>query len=119
MALHFANQFGNARAVPNLLLPLNQGGITPAGTFWSFAAVTIIGGLWVWFFIPETGGRTLESMERLFQLPWYKIGRYGNRDADEHDTMDAIAHEEEKVKTDVAHVEVPHLEKDRNTRDIV
>jgi hypothetical protein len=24
-------------------------------------------------------------MDRLFALPWYKIGRYGNKDADERD----------------------------------
>ena len=26
-------------------------------------------------------------MDRLFELPWYKIGRYGNRDADERDQV--------------------------------
>jgi hypothetical protein len=85
MALHFINQFANARAVPNLLLPLNKHGITPAGTFWSFAAITLIGGAWVWFFVPETAGRSLEEMERLFRLPWYKVGRYGNQSASEED----------------------------------
>ncbi|KAI0551317.1 general substrate transporter [Xylaria curta] len=85
MTLHFANQYGNSRAVPVLLLPTKLGGITPGGTFWFFAAVTILGGIWVWFFVPETGGRSLESMNRLFELPWYKIGRYGNDDADRLD----------------------------------
>ncbi|KAJ5384150.1 Major facilitator superfamily domain general substrate transporter [Penicillium concentricum] len=85
MTLHFANQYGNARAVPNMLLPVAKGGIDPKGTFWCFAAITVIGGAWVWFSIPETAGRSLESMDRLFALPWYKIGRYGNQDADERD----------------------------------
>ncbi|KAJ5499420.1 Major facilitator superfamily domain general substrate transporter [Penicillium expansum] len=87
MTLHFANQYGNARAVPNMLLPVAKGGIDPKGTFWCFAAITIIGGVWVWFSIPETAGRSLESMDRLFALPWYKIGRYGNQDADERDQI--------------------------------
>ncbi|KAF4760960.1 hypothetical protein N7455_001861 [Penicillium solitum] len=87
MTLHFANQYGNARAVPNMLLPVAKGGIDPKGTFWCFAAITIIGGVWVWFSIPETAGRSLESMDRLFALPWYKIGRYGNQDADERDQV--------------------------------
>lgn len=87
MTLHFANQYGNSRAVPVMLLPVADGGASPKGTFWFFAAVTVIGGIWVWFFIPETAGRTLESMDRLFSLPWYKIGRYGNRDADEQDRV--------------------------------
>jgi hypothetical protein len=85
MTLHFANQYGNSRAVPNMLLSRSLGGITPSGTFWSFAAITIIGGIWVWFFVPETAGRTLESMDRLFELPWYRIGLHGNTDADMRD----------------------------------
>jgi sugar porter (SP) family MFS transporter len=85
MTLHFANQYGNSRAVPNMLLPVSDGGISPKGTFWCFAAVTIVGGLWVFFSVPETSGRTLESMDRLFELPWYRIGLYGNQDADEKD----------------------------------
>jgi hypothetical protein len=87
MTLHFANQYGNSRAVPNMLLPTSQGGLSPRGTFWFFAAVTIVGGVWVWFTIPETAGRSLESMDRLFALPWYKIGRYGNADAEERDMI--------------------------------
>ncbi|KAJ5618782.1 hypothetical protein N7510_002766 [Penicillium lagena] len=85
MTLHFANQYGNSRAVPNMLLPIASGGITPKGTFWLFAVVTVLGGLWVWFSVPETAGRSLESMDRLFALPWYQIGRHGNRDAEARD----------------------------------
>lgn len=87
MTLHFANQYGNTRAVPNMLLPVSAGGISPKGTFWCFAAVTVLGGLWVWFSIPETSGRSLESMDRLFDLPWYKIGLYGNKDAEKQDMV--------------------------------
>jgi hypothetical protein len=87
MTLHFANQYGNSRAVPNMLLPVAEGGISPKGTFWFFGIITLIGGIWVWFSIPETAGRTLESMDRLFELPWYRIGRYGNQDAEERDQV--------------------------------
>ncbi|KAJ5677874.1 Major facilitator superfamily domain general substrate transporter [Penicillium maclennaniae] len=93
MTLHFANQYGNSRAVPNMLLPMAKGGISPSGTFWCFSAVTILGGVWVWFSIPETAGQSLESMDRLFALPWYKIGLYGNRDAEKRDSAD------EKIET--------------------
>ncbi|KAK4243278.1 general substrate transporter [Corynascus novoguineensis] len=85
MTFHFANQYGNSRAVPNMLLPVADGGISPQGTFWFFAAVTLLGGLWVWFAVPETARRSLESMDRLFSLPWYKIGRYGNQEAEIED----------------------------------
>lgn len=87
MTLHFANQYGNSRAVPNMLLSVANGGITPKGTFWFFSAVTVLGGIWVWFSVPETAGRSLESMDRLFALPWYQIGRHGNRDAEERDEV--------------------------------
>ncbi|KGO74107.1 Major facilitator superfamily domain, general substrate transporter [Penicillium italicum] len=107
MTLHFANQYGNSRAVPNMLLPVAKGGIDPKGTFWCFAAITIIGGVWVWFSIPETAGRSLESMDRLFALPWYKIGRYGNQDADERDQV-----VDEKMEMAVqTHGTVQHVER--------
>lgn len=113
MTLHFANQYGNARAVPNMLLPVAEGGIDPKGTFWCFAAITVIGGVWVWFSIPETAGRSLESMDRLFALPWYKIGRYGNRDADERDLV-----VDEKMEMAVqTHGTAQHVERqDRENR---
>lgn len=85
MTLHFANQYGNTRAVPNMLLGTDNNGITPMGTFWCFAAITIVGGIWVFVTIPETSGRSLESMDRLFALPWYSIGLHGNKDAEKRD----------------------------------
>lgn len=81
MCFHFANQYGNSRAVTNMLLTSDDGGLGPAGTFWFFTIVTAIGGLWAWFFIPETAGRSLEGMDGLFQLRWWRIGRYGEKDA--------------------------------------
>ncbi|KAK1579163.1 general substrate transporter [Colletotrichum navitas] len=87
MTLHFAAQYGSSRAVPNMLASTSVGGISPMGTFWSFAAITVVGGIWVFVFVPETAGRSLESMDRLFELPWYKIGLYGNRDAEERDVV--------------------------------
>lgn len=108
MTLHFANQYGNSRAVPVMLLPVSDGGISPKGTFWCFAAVTVLGGVWVWFSIPETAGRSLESIDRLFTLPWYKIGRYGNEDADR---QDAAYNEKERGATlgDSTHVEMRNV----------
>ena len=68
-------------------------GISPLGTFWLFFAVTALGGVWVWFTVPETAGRSLETMDRLFdELPWYKIGLFGNRYAD---TLDQQATEKD------------------------
>lgn len=107
MTLHFANQYGNSRAVPNMLLPLLAGGISPKGTFWCFGAVTLLGGLWVWLSVPETGGRSLESMDRLFELPWYSIGLHGNRHAEEQDR----AHDEKQLAEEGGRVAQQHVEK--------
>ncbi|ODV74550.1 high-affinity glucose transporter of the major facilitator superfamily [Cyberlindnera jadinii NRRL Y-1542] len=72
MAFHFANQYGNTKALPTMLISL-----TPAGTFFFASAVLLLGLFWAWFFLPEIAGRSLESMEDLFDLPWYVIGRKG------------------------------------------
>jgi hypothetical protein len=81
MCFHFANQYAANRAVPNMLLPTNEGGLGAAGSFWFFTGLTIVGGFWAWFFIPETAGRSLEGMDRLFTLKWWQIGRMGETEA--------------------------------------
>ena len=82
MCFHFVNQYGNSRAVPQMLLPTSQGGLSPAGTFWLFTAITLIGLVWAWWFIPETAGLSLEQMDYLFTLKWWKIGIWGRREAE-------------------------------------
>ncbi|CAL3965493.1 hypothetical protein PZA11_001777 [Diplocarpon coronariae] len=94
MCFHFANQYGNSRAVPNMLLAPGAGGLGPDGTFWLFTVITVIGGGWAWFFIPETAGRSLEGMDRLFRLPWYRIGRFGEEDANEQQAVADLAAQE-------------------------
>ncbi|KAL2384014.1 hypothetical protein RJZ90_002256 [Blastomyces dermatitidis] len=74
MCFHFANQYGNSKAVPTMLLDT---AMRPHGTFFFFAAVTLIGLAWMWFFLPETAGKSLEAMDEMFSLPWYIIGRKG------------------------------------------
>lgn len=36
------------------------------GTFIFFGCITVVGAVYVWFFVPETKGRTLEEMDELF-----------------------------------------------------
>lgn len=105
MCFHFANQYGNSRAVPKMLLPTSQGGASPAGTFWIFSIISMIGGVWSWFFIPETAGRSLEGMDRLFKLKWYQIGRMGQKDAEEHDELAQQELSESVLKGRAEHME--------------
>lgn len=107
MCFHFVNQYGNSRAVPNMLLPPADKGLGPAGTFWLFTVITIIGGIWAWFFIPETAGRSLESMDRLFTLPWYQIGRFGTKDADDRQEAEDRVRDE---KFEAGRAENQHFE---------
>jgi sugar porter (SP) family MFS transporter len=74
MTFHFVNQFGNSKAVPLMLLTTSM---KPQGTFWFFTIVTLLGLGFVWFFLPETAGKSLEGMDELFELPWHVIGRKG------------------------------------------
>ena len=72
MTFHFVNQYGNSKAVPLMFL-----GMTTGGTMMFFSCVTAIGLAWVYFFLPETTGKSLESMDAIFELPWHLIGRKG------------------------------------------
>lgn len=97
MVLHFANQYGNSKAVPSMLLSLQ-----PYGTFYLFVGVNVISLAWAWFFIPEVSGRSLESMEEIFNLPWYLIGRRGHILCPDHS---------EVSKMDYSHGKFAYLEK--------
>lgn len=61
--------FGITRGFPNMTLTMHS-----YGPFALFAAFTFCGTVWVFFAFPECKGRSMESMDELFSLPWYKIG---------------------------------------------
>jgi sugar porter (SP) family MFS transporter len=94
MVFHFANQYGNTKAMPSMFLTL-----TSAGTFFFAVGILVIGLFWAWFFLPEMSGRSLESMEELFVLPWYLIGRRGAQLCHDHS---GIAHVKEAEAVDVS-----------------
>ncbi|KAK9320308.1 general substrate transporter [Lipomyces orientalis] len=72
MCFHFVNQFANTKAVPAMLLTMSNYG------FFAFCTVIcVLGLIWVWFFVPETAGKSLEAMDTLFAVPWHQIGRHG------------------------------------------
>ncbi|KAG9240199.1 putative quinate permease [Calycina marina] len=74
---------GMVIAVLNILLPLDKGGLGSAGNFWLLFGITLIGGVWVCFFVPKTAGRSLEVMGMLSNLKWHQIDRYGTKDCRE------------------------------------
>jgi hypothetical protein len=74
MCFHFVNQYGNTKAVPTMLLRMSA-----YGFFFFCTSVCVTGLAWVWFFVPETKGKSLESMDALFALPWHQIGRHGRK----------------------------------------
>ncbi|KAK7924025.1 quinate permease [Apiospora marii] len=68
MAVHWANYFGCSRAMPSLLVGTNR-----YGAFVFFCSVCVVSLGYVFFAMPETAGRSLESMDKLFEQPWYKV----------------------------------------------
>lgn len=72
MVFHFALQYSNSKALPKMMLAMDN-----FGAFYFFVGVLILALLWAYIFIPEVSGRSLESMEEVFSLPWYLIGRKG------------------------------------------
>ena len=44
--------------------PLLNKGLGPAGTFWLYAAICVVGFVFIFFRLPETKGKTLEDIER-------------------------------------------------------
>ncbi|KAH8901492.1 general substrate transporter [Thozetella sp. PMI_491] len=90
MAVHWANYFGCSRAMPSMLAGTNR-----YGAFIFFLSICTISLVYVYFAMPETAGRSLESMDKLFERPWYTVHkvaypRYedmkaGGRDPDDKD----------------------------------
>jgi sugar porter (SP) family MFS transporter len=68
MAFHWAFYFGCSRAMPSLLAATHR-----FGAFAFFASICCISLVYVFFALPETAGRSLESMDKLFTRPWYTV----------------------------------------------
>ncbi|GAA5899583.1 hypothetical protein JCM6882_001156 [Rhodosporidiobolus microsporus] len=106
MALHWANNFGNSVATPSFLVAGNR-----YGAFVFFSSICAISIVFVGFCMPETAGRSLEGMDKLFAVPLHQIYKYAyptdddlkpemRSDADLSDTGD-----KEKEKPRTAHIE--------------
>lgn len=99
MVLHFANQYGNSKALPKMMLAMH-----PYGAFYFFVGVMIIGLVYA-FFLPELKGRSLESIEEVFTLPWYNL-RHCNRLIADHSQIHKIKYtHDEQGNTDFNHIQ--------------
>lgn len=70
----------------------------------------------MWFFLPETAGKSLEGMDELFNLPWQLIGRKGAAlTAGKGSVAEAIAMgDREKVAEMERSEQVENVEEKRN-----
>lgn len=62
--------FALTRAQPNMTITMHAW-----GPFLLFAIVTTLMTVYCYFAYPETRGLSMEGMEELFAMPWYKVGR--------------------------------------------
>lgn len=86
--------YGITRATPNMITEMGY------GVFLLYAMLTYIGVVFIYFCLPELKGRSIESMDDLFQRPLWTMWKH------------AYPTEEEKTRHDVIenikHVELSH-----------
>ncbi|KAJ5948248.1 hypothetical protein N7466_001263 [Penicillium verhagenii] len=75
--------FGITRATPNMITEMGW------GVFLLYAMLTYLGVVFIYFCLPEMKGRSIESMDNLFDRPLWTMWRH------------AYPTEEEKVRSDV------------------
>ncbi|KAM0491019.1 hypothetical protein ACHAP8_010998 [Fusarium lateritium] len=78
MAAHWAFYFGCSRAMPSLLAATER-----YGAFMFFMSIATCSLIYVYFAMPETSGRSLESMDKLFERPWYTVHKIAYPTADD------------------------------------
>lgn len=78
MAVHWAMYFGCSRAMPSLMAATDR-----YGAFVFFLSICTISLVYVYFAMPETAGRSLESMDKLFDRPWYSVHKIAYPTADD------------------------------------
>lgn len=69
-----------------------------------FAAALLVGGIWAWFFLPELSGMSLEAVNAVFELPWWRIGRDGIKVARQQRELE-VENSEKQAEAIVTRVE--------------
>ena len=74
---HWFFYFALTKATPSILQSMGT-----YGAFFFFAAWCLVAWIYTFIMIPETSGRTLESMDKLFEFKWYEMRRNAYIDQD-------------------------------------
>lgn len=95
--------YGITRATPNMLTTLGW------GTFLLYAVLTYLGVVFIYFCMPETKGRSIESMDDLFQKPLWMMWRYAYPKSEEdkvrHDVLEGPGYLGGEKVVEVTHQE--------------
>lgn len=99
--------FGLTRGMSNMLTVMHT-----YGPFALFACATTVGATYCYFAFPETKGMSMSHIDRLFEVPWYKVGQNSLnvvRDEANYDIENDYAARTSKLAT--GDYETQHFEK--------
>ncbi|KAI7517889.1 hypothetical protein KC331_g21496 [Hortaea werneckii] len=99
MALHWAWYFGCSKAMPSLLAATDR-----YGAFAFFASICVCSLVFAFLCMPETAGRSLESLDALFQRPLYTIWKVAYPTDEDVAQISAVP-EEKTIQFDAKHYE--------------
>ncbi|KAI7378913.1 MFS quinate transporter [Hortaea werneckii] len=99
MALHWAWYFGCSKAMPSLLAATDR-----YGAFAFFASICVCSLIFAFLCMPETAGRSLESLDALFQRPLYTIWKVAYPTDEDVAQISAVP-EEKTIQFDAKHYE--------------
>jgi hypothetical protein len=74
-AFHWLFLFAITKATPSMFASMDKW-----GAFIFFAAWCLISLIYAFIMVPETSGRSLESMNQLFEHKWYEMRKYAYED---------------------------------------
>ncbi|KAJ4245994.1 hypothetical protein NW762_013738 [Fusarium torreyae] len=82
--------FALSRAQPNMVIAMHSW-----GPFLLFTLFTTVMTIYCYFAYPETKGLSMEYMDELFKMPWYKVGRGSHAVLEAQALAQATLNEEE------------------------
>jgi hypothetical protein len=90
---HWFFYFALTKATPSILTSMGT-----YGAFFFFAAWCLVAWIYSFIMIPETSGRTLESMDKLFEYKWYEMRK--NAYSDQESVVAKVSEKDLEKNTD-------------------